>query len=93
MQCVTVKEGVPCAFMSKAGCSFIGGACKPIVEKCQGCDRAKPYTDGVYCLSFPDPEVKWRTGICAMATHIKLDAKGADAKVRVGQQKQAKKKK
>ncbi|MBF0529795.1 MAG: PxxKW family cysteine-rich protein [Deltaproteobacteria bacterium] len=93
MQCATIKEGIECSFMGKAGCSFLGGACKPIVDKCQGCDRVKQYADAVFCKSFPDPGVKWRTGICNMATHVKVESKSADSKVRVGQQKQVKKKK
>lgn len=90
MQCATVKEGVECTFMSKKGCVFNSGSCHPIVEQCQGCDRTKEYPDGVFCLVFPDPAVKWRRGPCNMATHIKTETK-AQQKVRVGQQKQKKK--
>jgi hypothetical protein len=139
MQCDTVKSGVECNFMSKNGCGFLGGACRPIDPKCEGCDRTlsiyetaedakaryeaelaaqakpeaaagtgdgaeaapeaqpaaapdpKPRAKAKYCAVFPDPTVKWRLGNCNMATHIKVETKGADSKVRVGQQKQKKK--
>ncbi|MEW6265976.1 MAG: PxxKW family cysteine-rich protein [Thermodesulfobacteriota bacterium] len=91
MKCATVKEGVQCSFMGKKGCEFNGGRCQPIVEKCEGCDRAKPFPDGIYCQNFPSPVVKWRTGICNMATHAKVDTKQVDSKVRIGQQKQKRK--
>jgi hypothetical protein len=92
MQCATIKNGVECSFMAKKGCSFIGGACRPVEDKCVNCDRIVEVAGTKYCQAFPDPQAKWRRGECSMATHIKADAKGgADAKVRVGQQKQKKK--
>ena len=92
MQCETIKEGLDCTFMTKKGCSFNGGACHAIVEQCNGCDRVAVYPEGTFCSVFPDPSIKWRRGTCNMATHIKTDAKGQEGKVRVGQQKQKKKK-
>jgi hypothetical protein len=71
MVCATVKEGVDCFFMSKGGCRFNGGHCHPIVEQCEGCQRIQEFPSGKYCISFPDPSVKWRSGICSMATHVK----------------------
>jgi hypothetical protein len=62
MVCATVKEGIDCFFMSKQGCQFNGGNCHPVIEQCEGC--------GKYCLSFPDPTIKWRVGTCSMATHL-----------------------
>ncbi|MDR3154860.1 MAG: PxxKW family cysteine-rich protein [Deltaproteobacteria bacterium] len=91
MQCDTVKPQVECSFMSKNGCGFLGGACRTIAEKCEGCDRTIEVSGTKYCSVFPDPTVKWRLGNCNMATHIKVESKSADAKVRVGQQKQKKK--
>ena len=92
MLCATKKEGADCAFMTRKGCGFNGGVCNPIVEQCVGCDRIKEYPEGKFCMVFPDPAAKWRRGNCNMATHIKSEAKIAAAKVRVGQQKQKKKK-
>jgi hypothetical protein len=73
MVCATVKEGVECFFMNKQGCQFNGGNCHPIIEQCEGCQKAKEFPAGKYCLSFPDPTIKWRVGTCSMATHLKAD--------------------
>ena len=91
MQCVTIKEGTECAFMTRRGCDFNGGACHAVVEQCNGCERAKQFPEGIFCTVFPDPAVKWRRGVCNMATHMKEQAKTDASKVRVGQQKQKKK--
>lgn len=62
---------------------------RPIVEKCEGCDRVASEGAVKTCSSFAFPDTKWRMGNCSMATHIKVEsAKGE--KVRVGQQKQKK---
>lgn len=71
MDCVTVKAGYPCAFMTKKGCTFNGGQCHPIVEQCEGCDRILHLETGKYCKVSPDPSSKWRTNVCNMATHVK----------------------
>lgn len=57
--------------MDKKGCNFNGGHCHSIVEKCEGCQRVQEFPTGNYCTSFPDPSIKWRTGVCSMATHAK----------------------
>jgi hypothetical protein len=62
---------------------------RPIVEKCEGCDRAASEGEAKFCGAFAFPESKWRTGNCSMATHIKVESAKGD-KVRVGQQKQKK---
>ncbi len=75
MLCETIKEGVDCYFMKKGGCQFNGGACRQIIDVCIGCNRIQEYPTGKYCNSFPDPSVKWKSGNCNMATHIKVEAK------------------
>ena len=77
--------------MAKSGCGFLGGVCRVISEKCEGCDRVKAFGDAKYCSAFPDPSGRWRLGNCNMATHIKVETKTDASKVRVGQQKQKKK--
>jgi hypothetical protein len=77
MVCTTVKEGYECFFMTKKGCQFNGGACHPIVEQCEGCEKAKEFPAGKYCLVVPDPAAKWRFGSCNMATHT-AKAKGKE---------------
>ena len=71
MVCQTLKEGLECFFMNKAGCQFNGGNCHQITEQCEGCQKVKEFPTGKYCISFPDPAIKWRTGNCSMASHIK----------------------
>ncbi|MGD9039085.1 MAG: PxxKW family cysteine-rich protein [Desulfobacteraceae bacterium] len=63
--------------MSKQGCQFNGGNCHPVIEQCEGCQKVKEFPTGKYCLSFPDPTIKWRVGTCSMATHLQATkAKG-----------------
>ena len=71
MVCTTVKQGVECFFMKKNGCQFNGGTCHPVVEKCIGCQKVIEGPTEKYCMNFPDPAVKWKVGICSMATHVK----------------------
>lgn len=63
---------------------------RTVVKKCHGCDRIE---DEEFCCVYVLPEAKWRLGICPMATHVKAEVKQDAIKVRIGQQKQAKKKK
>ena len=71
MICTTVRNGKECAFMAKAGCTTIGGACQEVVEQCEGCGRIMELESGRYCQTFPEPSKKWKVGICNMATHVK----------------------
>ena len=69
--CQTVKVGELCLFWKKTGCSYNGGTCHPVVEACAGCDRIKEYPSGQYCMSVPEPALKWKRGACNFATHVK----------------------
>ncbi len=71
MVCTSIKPGVECLFMTKNGCQYNGGACHQIIEQCEGCQKVREFPSGKYCISFPDPAIKWRTGVCNMATHVK----------------------
>lgn len=71
MICDTVRKGDECVFMSAKGCKYNGGACKPAVEACEGCQRLVEKESGVYCTVAPDPVIKWKNGNCNMATHVK----------------------
>ena len=73
MVCVTLRQGHECIFMSNKGCQYNGGSCHTIVDQCDGCQRTQEYPTGRYCMSFPDPALKWKNGSCNMATHIKVD--------------------
>ena len=59
--------------MTNKGCSFEGGACKPIEEKCEGCSRILVLETNKYCSAAPEPSVKWKKGTCNLATHIKIE--------------------
>ncbi len=44
---------------------------KPVVEKCEGCDRIVEEAGTRFCKTYMMPESKWRLGICNFATHAK----------------------
>nr|NJM03329.1 hypothetical protein [Desulfobacula sp.] len=71
MICTTVRKGDNCVFMTAQGCSYNEGTCLPIAEQCSGCQRASQFETGMYCTAAPDPSLKWKNGICNMATHVK----------------------
>jgi hypothetical protein len=73
MNCGTVKAGTDCAFMTKAGCGYNGGSCSQIVEQCNGCSRMVELPAGKFCGSYPNPALKWKTGHCNFATHVKKE--------------------
>lgn len=74
MQCVTLKKGVECAFMTRKGCNFNGGQCHPVVDSCQGCSRTIDFADKTYCTIAPNPASKWARGACNFATHLERKA-------------------
>ena len=59
-----------CPFMAATGCSYRGGVCYKIVEKCEGCGRIVEVTSGSYCSACPEPSVKWKIKNCNLATHV-----------------------
>ncbi len=89
MICTTVKPGTECGFMTKTGCGYTGGACLPIVEQCEGCQRITEASQGRYCVSYPNPSVKWKTNHCNFATHAKLDT-GAPGQTKINPLKASK---
>jgi hypothetical protein len=70
MLCVTIKKGVPCAFMTAKGCNFNGGQCHPIVDPCQGCSKTLEVDSSTFCAVAPNPAQKWAKGSCNFATHV-----------------------
>jgi hypothetical protein len=81
MICQTIKVGVECGLMTKKGCGFKTGACLPIIEQCEGCAKVVEYPTGKYCKAYPEPSVKWLSGKCPTATHIKIEVKEAAQKI------------
>ncbi len=73
MICETVKAGAECAFMTRSGCGYNGGFCHPVIEQCSGCQRSTEWPAGVYCSSYPNPAIKWRSSNCNFATHAKSE--------------------
>jgi hypothetical protein len=60
--------------------------------RCIGCLRlveGHPYKNYLSCAVYPSIEARWRMSDCPMAWHIKTATK-VQGKVRVGQQRQAK---
>lgn len=73
----------------KNGMCLLNTECQKIVEQCMGCNRV----ENDYCKAYINPASKWMGDReCPMATHIEHESK-KDKKVRVGQQKQSKKRK
>ena len=56
---------------------------------CEGCEKVVP-DDKSRCTAYEFPEMKWRLGICPLATHVKAVVKAPKEKIRAGQQKQKK---
>ncbi|PIP37484.1 MAG: hypothetical protein COS92_05825 [Desulfobacterales bacterium CG07_land_8_20_14_0_80_52_14] len=89
MVCLTVRNGKDCPFMSKKGCSFNGGICHGIVEKCEGCNRKIGFSSKWYCTAYPDPSQKWKTGNCNLASHV-VKAVAPESKIKVNPLKASK---
>lgn len=81
MLCVTVRNGKECPFMTTKGCSYNGGICHEIVEKCNGCNRTVQMTTAWYCSACPDPSMKWKNGNCNLASHVTIAVAANKTKV------------
>jgi len=67
--------------MTGEGCSYNGGVCHEIIEKCKGCNRTAKYTLGWYCTACPDPSTKWKNGNCNLASHVVSAASTVEMKI------------
>jgi len=81
MLCQTVRKGNECFLMKASGCSYEGGSCKAVIDKCDGCAKVTEYDGEKFCLCFPDPANQWSNGTCTMATHIKRDVEQIKKKI------------
>jgi len=70
-------QGVQTAKGQLHGC----GCFKPVVEKCEGCERIVETEGARHCKTYADPQAKWRLGICNFATHAKPEITVAVVKV------------
>lgn len=68
--------------------SYSDGNFKPVIDKCEGCERIVEDSGSQYCQSYLNPAAKWRLGICNFATHAKPEI--TIAKIRVNPLKAAK---
>lgn len=81
MVCTTVRKGMECPFMAAAGCSYNGGVCCEIIEKCSGCNRIQEYSNRWYCTASPEPSLKWKNGNCNLATNVEAVSGAKKAKI------------
>jgi hypothetical protein len=72
----------------QAAVNYSGGNFKPVIDKCEGCERIVDDSGVKYCQSYLNPAAKWRLGLCNFATHAKPDI--AVTKIRVNPLKAAK---
>ncbi|OGP62548.1 MAG: hypothetical protein A2V65_08030 [Deltaproteobacteria bacterium RBG_13_49_15] len=89
MICKTVRDGKECPFMNAKGCSFNGGICHEIVERCKGCNRSVEYSSTWYCTAYPNPPQRWKNGNCNMASHVATVA-APETKIKVNPLKASK---
>lgn len=54
---------------------------KPIIDKCEGCERIVEEGGVKFCRTYVNPEAKWRLGICNFATHQKPEIKVANVRI------------
>ena len=69
------------AIRGENGVLVNGMPVKPIIDKCEGCERIRAFEEEKFCSSYPAPERKWVGGLCNFATHATLEATGKQAKV------------
>lgn len=67
--------------MAKSGCTFNGGTCHTVIEKCYGCEFIVGSNGSAYCKSFADPASKWLFGLCNMATHVERKSAQEEKKI------------
>lgn len=65
----------------QAAVNYSDGRFKPVIEKCEGCERIVEDEGSKFCQTYLNPEAKWRLGICNFATHQKPEIKVTTVKV------------
>lgn len=66
------------AVKTGADVTLNGTILKPVIDKCEGCDRIRLFEGENFCSSFPVPAGKWRMGNrCNMATHVQNERAAA----------------
>jgi hypothetical protein len=57
--------------LTENGLLLNGVLCQAVIDKCDGCERIKTVDGARFCSSYPQPERKWKLGVCNFATHVK----------------------
>ncbi|MFW5487594.1 MAG: PxxKW family cysteine-rich protein [Desulfovibrio sp.] len=83
---VAALEG---AKMTEQGLLYNGFIIEPVVEKCDGCERAVAFEDAKYCPSYAQPDRKWKNGVCNFATHVRAEV-SKDGEVKINPLKASK---
>ncbi len=73
----TADKTLQGAVKTASGIELNGVVLKPVVEKCDGCERIRTFEEQQFCQAYPNPERKWVGDRCNFATHIKVAAKAA----------------
>jgi hypothetical protein len=60
---------------------YASGEFKPVVEKCEGCDRIIAVESDRYCRVYVEPAAKWKLGLCNFASHVKPELTIAKIKI------------
>lgn len=74
--------------MVEAALKYSNGEFKPVIDKCDGCERVIEESGTQFCRTFLNPAAKWKLGICNFATHERPEI--LVAKVRINPLKAAK---
>lgn len=77
------------AEMTAEGLSFKGTILEPVVEQCEGCERAVDFDSIKYCPCYAQPAKKWGHGVCNFATHARAGV-DKEGKVKVNPLKASK---
>ncbi|MBU0676156.1 MAG: PxxKW family cysteine-rich protein [Proteobacteria bacterium] len=60
---------------------YTSGMFMPIIENCNGCERIVEAEGTSYCMSYINPDAKWKLGICNFATHVKPEINMTTTKI------------
>lgn len=60
---------------------YTAGSFRPVIDKCQGCERIVEADAQQFCRAYISPEAKWRLGLCNFATHVKPEITAIKAKI------------
>lgn len=77
------------AVKTDEGLKFKGLLLQPVIDKCEGCERAAEFEGEKFCPSYAIPAKKWTRGVCNFATHVRAQVDSA-GKVKINPLKASK---